>query len=84
MLVRQHNNINVDILLTVLWSHEIVPLLINKSCMFQRWFHDESGQALSEYGLLIALIIVAIAGAIALFRTRLIKAFSDATAAFDK
>ena len=51
--------------------------------LLKKWWQDESGQALSEYGLLLAVIAVAIVGTVAIFRTRIIKAFSDATAAFD-
>lgn len=52
--------------------------------MYRRWFNDESGQALSEYGLLIAVIAVAIVGSVVLLRERLIKSFNDATAAIGK
>lgn len=46
--------------------------------MIKNWFKDESGQALSEYGLLIAVIAVAIIVAVAAFRKNLVAAFDNA------
>lgn len=44
--------------------------------MIKNWFKDESGQALSEYGLLIAVLAVAIIGALVAFRGQLTSAFN--------
>lgn len=45
----------------------------------RRWVADESGQALSEYGLLLALIAAVVVGAVALFGTRLAAKFTKIT-----
>ena len=46
--------------------------------MFKQWLKDESGQAMSEYGLLVAVIAIAIIAAVAAFRGRLETAFKNA------
>ena len=46
--------------------------------MLSKWFYDESGQALSEYGLLIAVVGVVIAGALVIFRGKIADAFKSA------
>lgn len=46
--------------------------------MFKAWLQDESGQALSEYGLLVAVIAVGVIVAIGVFRGKLITAFDSA------
>ena len=45
----------------------------------KKWFNDESGQAMSEYGLLIAIIAVALVGTLIIFREKLIKVFQKAS-----
>lgn len=47
--------------------------------MLSRYLKDESGQALSEYGLLIAVIGVAIVGLLVAFRKEIGDAFTNAT-----
>ncbi len=47
--------------------------------MFTQWFNDEEGQALSEYGLLIAVIAIAVIGAVIIFGGRLKTTFEKAT-----
>lgn len=42
-------------------------------------WQDESGQDLAEYGLLLALIAVAILAAVVAFRGAIINRFEDAT-----
>jgi Flp pilus assembly pilin Flp len=42
------------------------------------WFKDESGQAMSEYGLIIALIAVVAIGVIAVFGRKIAAAFNTA------
>jgi pilus assembly protein Flp/PilA len=42
-------------------------------------WQDESGQDLAEYGLLLALVAVVVAGAIIAFREQIVAAFNDAT-----
>lgn len=42
-------------------------------------WQDESGQDLAEYGLLLALVAVVVAGAIIAFRQEIVNAFNDAT-----
>ncbi len=51
--------------------------------MLKQWFNDEEGQALSEYGLLIAVIAIAIIVAVVAFRKQLVKVFDDATNQLD-
>lgn len=48
--------------------------------MLRQWLKDEEGQALTEYGLLIAVIAVAIVATIVLFRDKLKEVFTNATA----
>lgn len=51
---------------------------------FERWFRSQEGQALSEYGLVIALVAVAaIAGLIA-FREEIKNTFTSITEAIKK
>lgn len=53
------------------------------SCMkTSSWFQDESGQALSEYGLLIALIAVVAVAAIATFGGKIKTAFETLSSKF--
>ena len=47
--------------------------------MFRKWLNDEEGQALSEYGLLIAVIAIAVIAVMIVFRNRLAKVFQTAT-----
>lgn len=42
-------------------------------------WQDESGQDMAEYGLLLALIAVVVAGAIIAFREEIVNAFNNAT-----
>ncbi len=44
----------------------------------KKWFNDESGQAMTEYGLLIAIIAVAVVGALILLKDKLIGVFTKA------
>lgn len=46
--------------------------------MLQSLWIDESGQDLAEYGLLLALIAVALVGAVIAFRNQIISAFNKA------
>lgn len=41
-------------------------------------WQDESGQDMAEYGLLLALIAVVVAGAIIAFRQEIVNAFNGA------
>ncbi len=43
----------------------------------RRWMSDESGQAMSEYGLLLALVAVALIAAVVAFRDTLITKFTN-------
>lgn len=45
--------------------------------LFRRWMRDTSGQALSEYGLLLALVGVALIATIVIFRQALIDKFNS-------
>lgn len=47
--------------------------------MLKQWLADESGQAMSEYGLLLALIAVALVAGITVFRGQLQTVFTNAT-----
>lgn len=49
----------------------------------KKFIKDESGQDMAEYGLLLALIAVALVGGIYALRGRIIGAFEEAEAAFD-
>ena len=46
---------------------------------FSTLWHDESGQDLAEYVLLLVLIALVIIGAIGLFRDAIAEAFNDTT-----
>lgn len=46
--------------------------------LFKAWLHDESGQALSEYGLLVAVIAVGLIVAIGVFKGKIIGVFTSA------
>lgn len=46
--------------------------------MFKQWLHDEEGQALAEYGLLIAVIAIAVIATLVIFRNRLAGTFQRA------
>ena len=47
--------------------------------MLRRWFSDDSGQAMAEYGLLIALVIAGLVLLVVAFRDKLGAAFQNAT-----
>ncbi|MSU74892.1 MAG: Flp family type IVb pilin [Candidatus Magasanikbacteria bacterium] len=51
------------------------------SRVVKKWFSDESGQAMAEYGLLIALVIAGLVILVVAFRDKLGDAFKAATAA---
>ena len=51
--------------------------------MFRRWRADKRGQALSEYGLLIAVIAVMIVGSVVVFRDRIAKSYPGYLEQFD-
>lgn len=46
---------------------------------FQNWFRRQEGQALSEYGMIIALVLVACIGGIIAFRDELKNVFTALT-----
>lgn len=52
--------------------------------MLKTWLKDESGQALSEYGLLVAVIAVAIVGSVVIFRDKIKDVFTTAGDALSK
>lgn len=43
-------------------------------------FKEEEGQGMTEYGLVLGLIAVAVVGVLALFRTEIIEMYNDALA----
>jgi len=45
----------------------------------QNWIRRQEGQALSEYGMLIALVLVACIGAITAFRDQIKQILADVT-----
>lgn len=47
--------------------------------LFAALLEDESGQDMAEYGLLLALIAVVVAGAVIAFRQEIVNAFNNAT-----
>jgi pilus assembly protein Flp/PilA len=47
--------------------------------MFLRLWEDESGQAMTEYGLIIGLIAVALIGVLVLFKDKLAAIFTNIT-----
>ena len=47
--------------------------------MLTRWYKDDSGQALSEYGLIIALIAAVAIGVVAIFGRQIRDAFRSAS-----
>jgi pilus assembly protein Flp/PilA len=51
------------------------------SKLLMNFVRDESGQDLAEYGLLLALIAVALVTAIGVFKNAIVNAFNRATSA---
>lgn len=49
-----------------------------------RWYKDESGQALTEYGLIIAVIAILVVAALITFRRQIEGFFGKAGNCFDK
>lgn len=49
----------------------------------KKFFMDESGQGMVEYGLIIALIAIAVIGALALLGPKISGLFKDAAKALD-
>lgn len=49
-----------------------------------RWYKDESGQALTEYGLIIAVIAIVAVAALITFRRQIQDFFGRAGDCFDK
>lgn len=47
----------------------------------QMWMRSEEGQALSEYGMVLALVLLGVIGAIGLFKDELVAVFNKITAA---
>ncbi|PWM45989.1 MAG: Flp family type IVb pilin [Clostridiales bacterium] len=47
--------------------------------MLKRFFKDESGQGMVEYGLIIAVIAVVVIGTLAILGTNIKGIFQDAT-----
>jgi len=45
--------------------------------MLMNWLRDEEGQAMVEYGLIIALIAIAVIGALVLLGPRIANLFKD-------
>lgn len=56
-------------------------LIPNLKRMLKRWINDDSGQAMAEYGLLIALVIAGLVVVVVAFRDKLSAAFAAATTA---
>ena len=52
--------------------------------MLKRYLNDESGQALSEYGLLIAVVGLGIVGLVIGFRGKIATAFDNAEKGLEK
>ncbi len=46
--------------------------------MLMNWLRDEEGQAMVEYGLIIALIAIAVIFALSMLGSRIAKLFQDA------
>lgn len=46
--------------------------------MLMNWLRDEEGQAMVEYGLIIALIAIVVIAALAILGPRVAKLFNDA------
>lgn len=46
--------------------------------IFTRWYKDESGQVLTEYGLVIAVIALIVVAALVTFREELSHVFTKA------
>lgn len=46
--------------------------------MFKQWLNDESGQAMSEYGLLIVVIAVGLIAVVGIFRDKIVDVFTNA------
>lgn len=46
--------------------------------MVKKWINDDSGQALSEYGLVLALVAVAAIAAVTIFGDKIAAVFTSA------
>jgi Flp pilus assembly pilin Flp len=51
--------------------------------MLRAWIRDDSGQALSEYGLLIAVIAVVAIATLVTFRQSIVNVFTNAASAIN-
>ena len=60
-------------------STQYKKLLSMKKSHFQLWLKDDSGQALSEYGLLLAFIAVVAIVAVTAFGTQIKATFNNLT-----
>ena len=43
----------------------------------RKWLHDDTGQGLVEYGLIIAVIAIAVLGAMVFLQSQIISIFSN-------
>ena len=53
--------------------------MLNAYVRLQVWLRQQNGQALSEYGMVIALVCVACIGLLITFREELTNVFTDLT-----
>ena len=51
--------------------------------MLRKWFKDEEGQGMVEYGLIIGLIAIAVIGALALLGPKIEEIFNEVNAEID-
>ncbi len=51
--------------------------------MLRKWFKDEEGQGMVEYGLIIGLIAIVVIGALALLGPKIKEKFDEINAAID-
>ncbi|MHC1723793.1 MAG: Flp family type IVb pilin [Aminipila sp.] len=49
----------------------------------RKFFKDESGQALSEYGLVLGVVAIAVIAALALLRDKIVLLFAKVAAALE-
>ncbi|HEY3366951.1 MAG TPA: Flp family type IVb pilin [Symbiobacteriaceae bacterium] len=56
-------------------------MMLKNYVRFQNWVRRHEGQALSEYGMIIAIVLVAAIGGLIAFRDEIKQVLSDVTAA---
>ena len=58
-------------------THSFLPPYLMFNLLRSFWVEDESGQGLSEYGMIIALVAIALIVALVAFKDKLVSLFTN-------